>query len=423
MPEKEIRKANRKKKALIVLLVLGCVILFAQFTVIFYVDPQLEKFIIRKVSERSREQYTIRFEQIGLNIFTQSVKAKSVYFTPKALPDSVKKWRRDEMELFIPEIAVQGLDLWAALWDRKIVIDEVTVVKPEIKLKRNSKTDENSAQYKKHFNYYRALKGIFNAALIKDFTIKEGYLELYRLLDAFSYVATVESVDLNLKNILLDSLVTDKERGYLDIGGVESRLKAYSQRSPDSTYLLSVASIDISSSQSSFHVEDIHLTPLQNLKEQELQHNIIYEVYVPEFNLDNIDLKQLYQTRQLKLHSIKVPSSAIKVMGDHIAEHRNDSIKEVNFYPLISEYLQTLHIEEVILDDARLDIVNPKENRRVNIEKADVFLYGFRMDASLLQKRDRLFYSDKVLVKINDATPLLLDSMNFNKVFSKQLDQ
>lgn len=424
MPEKESNKAKRKKMAIIILLVLGCIVLFTQIAVMFYVDPKTEKFIMRKVSERSKGQYTVRFENISINIFTQRLTAKSVYLTPAVLPDSVRKWREDEVELFIPEISMQGLSLWAALWDRKIVVSEIEMIKPRIKIKRNSKTDANPAQYRKHINYYRALKGIFNAALIKDFIIKDGYLELYRLLDTFDYVATIESVDLNLKDILLDSLVTGKEDGYVDIGGIESRLKAFSQRSPDSTYLLSVALMDISSSQSYFHVEGINLVPLQNLNEHELQNNIIYEVYVPKFDLDDIDLKQLYKTRQLKLHSVKVPSPAIKVMGYHVAENRDDSIEEVNFYPLISEYLRTLHIEKVLLEDARLDIVNVKENTRANLEKADIFLYDFKMDSSHLLKRDKLFYSERVFVKANEEKdPLLLDSIDFSKNFIQQLNQ
>lgn len=416
-------KSNRKRNVLIAFIAVGSLILFTQLTVMFYVDPKAEQYISRKVSERTRGQYSLRFENISINIFTQRITAKSVYLSPIDLPDTVKKWRVDEMELFIPEISVQGLNLWSALWDRKVVISKLEIERPKVKLKRNSRTDANPAQYKKHINYYRALKGIFNAALIKDIDIEDGYLELYRLLDEYNYVATVESFDLKLEDVLLDSLVTGKEKGYLDIGAVSSKLSAYSQRTPDSTYLLSVGHIDISSPQSYFHVKDINVVPLQNLNEEDVRQNIVYELYVPEFNLDDIDIKQLYDTRSLKMQQVRVTAPAIKVMGHNPEGGENGDIQEVNFYPLISEYLRTLHIDKILLDDARLDVVNTRNGYRANLEQADIFLYDFKMDSSLLLKREKLFYSERVFLKVKENDPMLLESIDMGEEFINRLNR
>ena len=415
-------KSNRKRNVLIALTVIGSLILFTQLTVMFYIDPKAEQYISRKVNERTRGQYSLRFENISINIFTQRISAKSVYLTPEALPDTVKKWRPDEMELFFPEVSVQGLGLWSAVWDRKLVISQLKVEKPRIKLKRNSQTDANPAQYKKHINYYRALRGMFNAALIKNIEIEDGYLELYRLLDEYNYVATVESFDLRFKDVLLDSLVTGKDKGYMDIGALSAKLSAFSQRSPDSTYLLSVGHIDISSSQSYFHVKDINVVPLQDLNEEDVKQNIIYELYVPEFNLDGIDIKELYDTRSLKLTQVKVAAPAIKLMG-HNQEGEGVEVQEVNFYPLISEYIKTLHIDKILLDDAKLDVVNTENGSRANLEKVDIFLYGFKMDSSLLQSREKLFYSDRVFLKVKENNPMLLENIDMGEEFIDRLNR
>ena len=408
---------------LIALIVIGSLILFTQLTVMFYIDPKLERYISKKINERTRGQYSLRFENISINIFTQRISAKSVYLTPEVLPDTVKKWRLDEMELFFPEVSVQGLGLWAAVWDRKLVISKLKVEKPRIKLKRNSQTDANPAQYKKHVNYYRALRGMFNGALIKEVDIEDGYLELYRLLDEYSYVATVESFDLKVKDALLDSLVTDKDRGYLDIGALSAKLSAFSQRSPDSTYLLSVGHIDISSAQSYFHVTDINVVPLQNLDEEHVKQNLIYELYVPEFNLDDIDIKELYDTRSLKLPQVKVSVPAIKLMGHNPEDGGNENMQEVNFYPLISEYLRTLHIDKILLDDVKLDVVNIENGSRANLEQVDIFLYGFKMDSTLLNSREKLFYSDRVFLKVKENDPLLLESIDMGEEFINRLNR
>src|SRR5699024_5816622 len=357
-------KSNRKRNVLIALIVIGSLILFMQLTVMLYIDPKAEQYISRKVNERTKGQYSLRFENISINIFTQRISASSVYLTPEVLPDTVRKWRLDEVEFFFPEVSIQGLGLWSALWDRKLVISKLRVEKPRIKLKRNSRTDANPAQYKRHINYYRALRGMFNAALIEDVDIEDGYLELYRLLDEYSYVATVESFNLKLHDVLLDSSEVDKDKGYVDIGGLSAQLSAFSQRSPDSTYLLSVGQIDISSSQSYFHAKDINVVPLQNLREDDVKQNIIYEVYVPEFNLDDIDIKQLYDTRSLKVPQVKIPTPAIKLMGHSFKSNEKGDVQEVNFYPLMSEYVKTLHIDKILLDDAKLDVVNTHNGSR-----------------------------------------------------------
>ena len=416
MEETKSKGSGRKKWIFIVLGILAGFILILQLVVMFYIDPKAEAYIVRKVYERSHKQYTVRFENVSINVFTQSIEAKSVYLTPTPASDSIPKIRPDEVELFVPEIKAHGLNIWKALWDKKVVVSSISVEAPKIKIKRNSRTDANPAQYRHHRNYYRLLKGWFNAALVKDVSIKGGYLELYRLLDQFEYVATIENVDLHFTDVLLDSTVSDKENGYLDFGSVSSTIKGYSQRSPDSTYLLSVGSIQLSSDSSYFHVKDINLTPLVKPDAEDLK-NVLYEVYAPTFNLDNIDLKNLYKTRELYLPAVKVMSPAIKVMGNNVMENRKDSVEEVNFYPLISEYIKTFHIAKILLDDAKLSIVNTKENIRKNIPSADIFLYDFRMDSSLLVKRNNLFYSQKVFIKTEDYPPVLIDSMHIDKDF------
>lgn len=394
-----------------------------QLTVMLYVDPKAEQYISRKVNERTKGQYSLRFENLSINIFTQRISATSVFLTPEVLPDTVKKWRPDEMELFFPEVSIQGLGLWSALWDRKLVISKLKVDKPRIKLKRNSRTDANPAQYKKHINYYRALRGMFNAALIKNIDIEDGYLELYRLLDEYNYVATVESFDLRLNDVLLDSAVTGKDKGYVDIGSLSAKLSAFSQRNPDSTYLLSVGQIDISSTGEYFHAKDINVVPLQNLKKDDIRQNIIYEVYVPDFHLDDIDIKHLYDTRSLKIPQVKVSSAAIKLMGYNLEDSARSNLQEVNFYPLISEYVKTLHLDKILLDDAKLDIVNTKNGSRANLEKVDIFLYGFKMDSSLLLSREKLFYSDRVFLKVKENNPLLLESIDMGEEFIGRLSR
>lgn len=416
-------KSNRKRNVLIALIVIGSLILFTQLTVMLYIDPKAEQYISRKVNERTKGQYNVRFDNISINIFTQRISATSVYLTPEALPDTVRKWRLDEMELFFPEVYVQGLGIWSALWDRKLVISKLKVEKPRIKLRRNSRTDANPAQYKNHVNYYRALRGMFNAALVKEIDIEDGYLELYRLLDEYSYVATVESFDLELNDVLLDSLEVSEDKGYLDIGALSGKLSAFSQRTPDSTYLLSVGQMDFSSHRSYFHAKDINVVPLQNLQEEDVKQNLIYELYVPEFNLDDIDIKQLYDMRTLNVSQVRVPSPAIKLMGHNLDESAIGDIQEVNFYPLISEYVKTIHLDKILLDDAKLDIVNTKNGSRANLEEVDIFLYGFKMDSSLLLTREKLFYSDRVFLKVGENDPLLLESIDMGEEFIDRLNR
>lgn len=412
----EISKEKHKQRRKIALIILGGIVLFlvfAQLFMMWLVVPKAEDYLIRKIYEKTHRQYVLSIDDIDVNIFTQKIKANSVYLKPIESPDSLKKLTRDEVELFIPEITANGLSFWSALWNRKIVISNVDIKEPRIVLKRNSKTDANPSQFSRHRKYYRLLKGLFNAALVKNVTVDNGYLEVYRMLDPYENVATIQSVNLNLKDVSLDSVANKKSNGYLNIGELEAKLSAYSQRSPDSSYLLSVGSMEISSKRSAFLVKDINVMPLERPAEAELATSLLYEIYVPEFNLNDIDLAKLYEDRRLRIAAIKIPSAAIKVMGSEVKENRSDTVQEVNYYPLVSEYLEVVHIEKLLLEGTRLDIVNTKSNKRYSLDHADIFLYDFRMDSSLLKKRNKLFYSEKVFIKTPDSKQVLPDSLFF----------
>lgn len=423
MEEEKTKNKKFKKVILILLSLIGISITAVQLVLMFYIDPKLEDYISKKVTERSQDQYSLRFENISINIFTQEIKATNLYLTPIYKKTDKKRLRQDEVDLFIPEISAQGLNLWSAVIDRKIVVSSVHIEKPVAKVERNSQTDSNPFQYKKFPNYYRLLKGIFHSALIKDITIKDGNLELFRLLDLYENVASIKNFNIHIENLLLDSLTIKKDRGYLDLGEIEAQISAFSQRSPDSVYLLSVGSIEISSSRNTISAKDINVMPQIRTKEADLEKTIIYEVYVPEFTLTSLDVKKLYHDRQLSLSAVKIKSPSIKLMGNYLFESRGEDVDEVNFYPMVSEYLRSLHIEKIMLDDAHLDIVNTLKNFRLNLPTADLFLYGFKMNAFEAEKGDRLFYSDKVFVKSGKYDPIQIDSLNINQNLALRFDK
>lgn len=422
MEEENNRKKRVKKAFIIIFAVLGFCIATVQLVLMYYIDPKIESYIVKKVNDLSKDQYALAFDNISINIFTQKVTATGVNLTPVYGKSDRKRIRQDEVNLYSPEISAQGLDLWTALWDRKIVVSSIKVDDPVLKVERNSQTDANPFQYKKFPNYYRLLKGLFHSALIKDITVKSGNLELYRLLDLYKNVATVENFDLHIENLLLDSVSVGKDRGYLDLGEVEASLSAFSQRSPDSAYLLSVGEIEISSKGSYVHSKNINLSPQVRLSKEAIGKTIVYEVYVPELSINNLDIKELYHARQLSLPSLKVNSAAIKVIGNNLEQNRSEEAEEINFYPLVSEYLRSFQIDKIMLDDAKLDIVNLNEEYRMNLTGADVFLYNFKMDSAQARLRNKLFYSDKVYVKSGGYAPVLIDSVDLSRRFVQRFN-
>ncbi len=425
MEEKNNKRKRLKRALIIIFAVLGLGVATVQLVLMYYIDPKIESYIIKKVKDLSKDQYALAFDNLSINIFTQKVTATGVNLTPIYGKSDRKRIRQDEVNLYSPEISAQGLDLWTALWDKKIVVSSIKVEEPILKVERNSRTDSNPFQYRKFPNYYRLLKGLFHSALIKNISINKGNLELYRLLDLYENVASVEKFDLHIRNLLLDSIAIKKDRGYLDIGEVEASLSAFSQRSPDSAYLLSVGSIEISSEGSYVTSKNINLSPQIRLNKEVIDKTIIYEVYVPELSIKNLDIKDLYQARELSLPSLTVNSPAIKVIGNDLPQNRTDSekgIEEINFYPLVSEYLRSFQIDKIMLADADLNIVNLGEEYRMNLTDTDIFLYNFKMDSSQAQVRNKLFYSDKVFVKTGAFAPVLIDSINLSQTFVQRFN-
>lgn len=409
--EVQKKKSSPRKIIFILLAVVAFSTLSVQMVASWLVLPKAEDLLVRKIYEKTHKRYVLSFSNTSLNVFTQKFTATGVHLNPVKTPEILKNFDPDEIEIFIPEISVGNLDLWAALWDREIVVSSVSVNEPRIILRRHSKTDANPAKLRKHKNYYRLLKGWFHNALIKEVSVKNGYLEVYRMLDPFENVATIQSINADFTNVSLDSLSNKRSNGYIAIGELEAKLSAYSQRSPDSTYLLSVGSMEISSKNSEFRVKDLNLLPIENPSEEIFNSQLLYEIYIPEFKLKRLDLERLYETRKLKIAALKIPNTAIKVLGNELAERRSDSVQEINYYPLVSEYLGTVHIEKILLEGARLNIVNTRTDSRHYMESTDIYLYDFKMDSSLLTKRDKLFYSNKVYIKAPNAAPVLPDSL------------
>ena len=172
----------------------------------------------------------------------------------------------------------------------------------------------------------------------------------------------------------------------------------------------------------SVELSGLHIVPDKELYWKRVENNEIqtalYRIAVPKLKLTGISSYNLLSNLELHINGIYFDSPTVKLVALP-EEKRGESpgmydVVYKDLYPAMSEYVNQLEVEDVRVTDGYfdLDIDRNPAHKKTQIDNIDFHLDHFLLNEHNKDRKDRLFFSDNLEIKLEGYELALADSIH-----------
>jgi len=143
----------------------------------------------------------------------------------------------------------------------------------------------------------------------------------------------------------------------------------------------------------------------------------IYDISIKTIELQGTGFYQLLYKQKLEVKEVLIiqPNISLKKLPSekHEKNKSRDFIHQ-DLYPNINKYLNTLQIDYINIEDGRFRLRLSKDSlsRTSHYGAISMKLYDFYLDAQTYSKKDKLFYSNDIQIKIDNYRIRLSDGVH-----------
>lgn len=303
------RKRSLKRLGIIaaILLVLGLGALFVLAH--FYVEPVLRKRLHTLIIEGSDSLYTYRLGALKANVFGGNIEIKDLQIVVDSNRYAVLKRQQAlpamVVQLDVKSASIKGIGIFSLLFNRKIIIDEISSKQADIRVFRNfQKKDTSTAVTENKLPLWKTLQSQINDIRVDKIKL-DGIKLLYRNSEEIDAAKLqFDRCDALFENIRVDSTsaVDTSRLGYVE--NFSFKLNDLKFRTPDSTYKLKAEWITYNSATRLLQIDSFKLQP--TLKKEEREDSLRKSWYTVTF--DRVDFLGLRLDRYLRLNRAEADS-------------------------------------------------------------------------------------------------------------------
>lgn len=399
------------------------------------------KLIIRDVDWTTQEIWTTPFNARGFEFDLENVDfplpdgvhslfANKVFVTSLDkridingfnLTSDKSKESKSYYEVNLEELRVGNVDLNKAFMTSEVEIDELILDSPEFKVEQREKLDkDNSATG----DLNELIRGILRSIQIKELAINNGKFIKSDFLDTLKNRVDIQGLDFKMIKFYLGEDSTRKEDQFFYGEDASMEIRDANLYLADEVHVLKGDKVIVSSFRDEIQVENFSIQPRQESLLVKIPNNLI-QLSLPQFSMQQVNLKKLYNEGILEIGEMKLLSPQIEV-----TELTKTEKNEVNTATtdLLKGILTSVAIKRFDLQNGVVQFNNEAGVRSndIEFEKFSVLLENIFLQPGVSTKTfnefllaDEIVLSlDKYRLKLRDnlheflADRVLIDSKN-----------
>ena len=430
MPEKT-PKASKPKfyrhilKVLMWILIIASVVFLGAFAAMNYFGESFIKtFLQAKMQQASNGVYEIDFGHFQFNLFSGKTVITDFRLIPnKERYEELKEERRAKGTLYsvvYEQLTIKNLNLKEMLLERTIHLRMIELNNPTIEfIAFPDSIKEKRGRFKHIYeDIYPVLSSIFIKVKIDSILVNDG---------AFTGKQTMKSGKISEMDWLYSVVLRDfdlnaddfKEERIFYSKDVELRIKNFKYSLSDSLYFLAADEVGFSLSGYRLFGKGLTLTP--NFLDSKLataKTGNFYQVYLPEFSIDGIDLYKAMLEQKISIGTISINNLDVRMFlhkpTDPVVKKNKTKVTIANLYTIIQDKLKNITIDTFLLSNASFQfyprVTEPRPE--LQVERATLQLQGFHLDSLAHLDTTKILYSKDIELDINGFTLALQDKLH-----------
>ncbi|MCF8363050.1 MAG: hypothetical protein K9G70_10555 [Prolixibacteraceae bacterium] len=376
---------------------------------------EADKFTLNHIDNIHR----LTIEKLDANSATHSLSTGKISFAP--VNDSIKTQTNTTVNVNSEQSVFSEIDFRSFYHDQKIEMEKLQLSNPhttigfEPRFIRKQETRDKSIILEKTRDY---LKGIYvDRTIISNGTIQYNYITETEESGFFSTVYNFELQELSVDSSTFYQ--TDKiffaEQFNLLFSDIELQLA-------DKSHMLFTDSLRLSSLGQKANAYNLTIKPIitdATVSERIHSHEQQLNLEFPKIELSGAKLHQAFFYKNLSIDNFTAFKPVINFKKYGVNQTKNTrSLSNFDFredvFPLIADYMNVIQIGNLNLKNGVLNFTHFRENE-AELELSNQFsikMYNFEIDAYSHQKQNKLFFSDDIILTLEDQSFTFADEVH-----------
>lgn len=353
-----------------------------------FLPDSVHKFSFGKL-ELSTADGLVRFEQIrvapradlGVSFFKN--------------PDLINLY-----DIAVPSLHLSGIDFLKAYADNRLHIDSISVDQPVILI-----NDDKSASGQKD-NVENSLSSIlinyFDEVYIRTANINSAKMNLHLITDGKDRGLKLENANIRLGEFRVDSSFFDSRQTKREyFRDIELSFDNYRAKLADSVHQVFIRHFRLSSFDNLIEIDSLRSSlrgdiPIKGTPD-------VYQVYLPKVQLTAFDWHAIANQQQADFGNLTMVAPEVRVQQFSTNKEGKPAKKfdMVGMLEKLQPYTRLIAFDSIRLREGLLHW-SEDEEELIGLEHVRVDVLGFHMDKRALDRKDRLFFSDEIVVSFSD---------------------
>ncbi len=317
----------------------------------------------------------------------------------------------------LEKLLLGNVDLNQAFMTSELLVDELILNDPEIKVVSNPARD---GKKRPNGDLNEFIQDQLKSVRIKELSVNQGKFSKSILGDSLKN--RIELGELNFKMVGFylgeDPLLRQNQFFYGNDAAME--IKDGKIYLSDGVHLLTGATIEVSSFKNELTVANLVLSPRMGLDAQSGSRNLI-SIKLPEFVLENIDLKKLYNEGVFSVENVRVFGPEVEVMTK---EGPPNTQKTDVFSDFVVDFLEEVSVQKLQVEDGKIQFTDQtgRKANDIGFDQFSFLLSGLKINPEPNLPFYEQFYSEEIVISLDNYLLKLRDNLHLFEAGNLTLD-
>ena len=366
----------------------------------------------------SHNNYALTGGRTEISTFQRRLLSSDIRISPVE-----KKWEQarrtgaDVMELFVPSIEIEGMDLPAVWFDEILDVSEILIDYPAFSLTNNPRIQKQKVDSLAQADLYLLIDDYLKSLTVRNLKITNGQFSFNPDNDLNPLGYQASDLNIRIDNFKINPQARSQQNNpfYADDIDIELNIQDYSWMLPDSSHAIAINQINISTADSAIFLDSVRLIPQSNnWKRKPEEHRI--GLLVPGIRLTGLDAYQAYFNKTLHADSLIIYQPDLSVESRALEKQSESpfSSDQLDLYPLIENQLSAISIRHIGLRNARVEqkMVLKDTVSSLILPQLSMAITEFFIDDSTQMGPSNMLYARDIKLVAADIKHALKDSVH-----------
>ncbi|HEY4326317.1 MAG TPA: hypothetical protein VGN20_20190 [Mucilaginibacter sp.] len=286
--------------------------------------PLLQRQLKELVLRSTDSLYHIEYSDFDLNFTSGNATLSDFKFIPDTIIYNklvrLKKAPDDLFILSVKKLSIKTLDARKAYQEKILDIHRISVDKPNLTIIKKRYAFNDTVKIGKPKSPYQVIEKVFKQLHIDSISLKDISLNYINKNKAVTKYTTLNHLDINISDIVIDSLSgTDPNRFYYT-RGVDVTIHDYHIATPDSLYFADLKKIYFSTLEREIVLDKVSFRPRYNHTDfytKTGKSGDIFSLKFKQIQIKDIDLQSFLRDQFLYAGSMDISNSDVQIYSNN----------------------------------------------------------------------------------------------------------